>query len=66
MRVLNGIQSNVCQVGAMSGLPYMADVMALPEFRSFAETIMLDEVVPCLEDVPGIDQRITWHSRSRG
>lgn len=55
MRVLNGIQSNVCQLGALSDLDYMADVMALPEFREFAEGVIRREVLPCLGDVPGID-----------
>jgi fructuronate reductase len=55
MRVLNGIQSNVCQLGALSDLDYMADVMALPEFREFAEGVIRHEVLPCLGDVPGID-----------
>ena len=57
MRVLNGIQSNLCQLGALSGIDFMADVMALPEFRRFAERVMHREVLPCLPDVPGIDPR---------
>lgn len=55
MRVLNGIQSNVCQLGALSGLDFMADVMAMPVFRDFAETVIRYEVLPCLAPVPGID-----------
>ena len=55
MRVLNGIQSNVCQLGALSELEFMADVMALPEFRDFAEGVIRREVLPCLGEVPGID-----------
>jgi fructuronate reductase len=33
----------------------MADVMALPEFRQFAENVIRREVLPCLAPVPGID-----------
>ena len=55
MRVLNGIQSNVCQLGALSGLEFMSDVMALPEFREFAENVIRRAVLPCLSAVPGID-----------
>lgn len=55
MRVLNGIQSNVCQLGLLSDLEFMADVMGLETFEVFARRTILDEVVPGLPTVPGID-----------
>ncbi len=55
MRVLNGIQSNVCQLGVLSDLEFMADVMAIDEFDAFARRVIIEEVVPHLLPVPGID-----------
>jgi len=55
MRVLNGIQSNVCQLGLLSDLEFMADVMGRETFEVFARRTILDEVVPGLPAVPGID-----------
>lgn len=55
MRVLNGIQSNVCQLGLLSDLAFMADVMAIESFETFARRTILDEVVPGLPAVPGVD-----------
>jgi fructuronate reductase len=55
MRVLNGIQSNVCQLGLLSDLEFMADVMGRPMFEAFARRTILDEVVPGLPPVTGID-----------
>jgi fructuronate reductase len=53
--VLNGIQSNVCQLGLLSDLEFMADVMALDAFESFARRTIMNEVVPGLPAVAGID-----------
>ncbi|MEQ1768596.1 MAG: mannitol dehydrogenase family protein [Devosia sp.] len=55
MRVLNGIQSNVCQLGLLSDLPFMADVMAQRAFEDFARRTIMAETVPGLPAVPGID-----------
>jgi fructuronate reductase len=55
MRVVNGIQSNLCQLGLLSGVPFMADVMADPVFAEFAERTIRREVVPHLPPVPGVD-----------
>ncbi len=55
MRVLNGIQSNVCQLGLLSGLKFMADVMGDTVFEDFARQVMINEVLPHLPAVPGID-----------
>jgi fructuronate reductase len=55
MRVLNGIQSNVCQLGLLSDLPFMSEVMGREIFETFARRTILDEVVPGLPQVSGID-----------
>ncbi|WP_442582454.1 mannitol dehydrogenase family protein [Mesorhizobium sp. ASY16-5R] len=55
MRVVNGIQSNLCQLGVLSGNDFMADVMAEDVFSDFALHTISREVVPHLPAVPGID-----------
>ncbi len=55
MRVVNGIQSNLCQLGLLSGIEFMAEMMADDVFRAFAERTILREVAPVLPSVPGID-----------
>ncbi len=55
MRVVNGIQSNLCQLGLMSGVEFMAEVMADPVFAAFAERTIRREVIAHLPPVPGID-----------
>jgi fructuronate reductase len=55
MRVLNGIQSNVCQLGLLSDIAFMAEVMADARFEAFARRTIGEEVVPGLPEVPGID-----------
>ena len=55
MRVVNGIQSNVCQLGLLSGLEFMADVMAEGVFSAYAEQTIRREVIPNLPDIGGIE-----------
>ncbi|MEQ1949799.1 mannitol dehydrogenase family protein [Mesorhizobium sp. CN2-181] len=55
MRVVNGIQSNLCQLGVLSGIDFMADMMAEDVFSDFALRTISREVVPHLPAVPGID-----------
>ncbi|MDQ6433798.1 mannitol dehydrogenase family protein [Mesorhizobium sp. LHD-90] len=55
MRVVNGIQSNLCQLGVLSGIDFMADAMAEGVFSDFALRTISREVVPHLPAVPGID-----------
>jgi fructuronate reductase len=55
MRVVNGIQSNLCQLGVLSGVDFMADVMAEDVFSDFALRTISREVVPHLPSVPGIN-----------
>jgi len=55
MRVVNGIQSNLCQLGLLSGLTFMADALADDAFAAFALRTIRREVAPHLPRVPGID-----------
>lgn len=55
MRVLNGIQSGVCQLGVLSKIEFMADLMAKETFRAFARRTIADEVLPGLPAIAGID-----------
>jgi fructuronate reductase len=55
MRVVNGIQSNLCQLGLLSGVEFMADVMSEDGFCEFARRTITREVAPNLPPVPGID-----------
>jgi fructuronate reductase len=55
MRVVNGIQSNVCQLGLLSGLEFMADVMSREVFSAFAERTIGREVIANLPPVAGVD-----------
>lgn len=55
MRVVNGIQSNLSQLGVLSDLEFMSDVMAEEGFAEFAERTITREVVPNLPQVPGVD-----------
>ena len=55
MRVVNGIQTNMCQLGFLSGFEFMADVMADPLMAAFARRGVEREVAGWLPSVPGID-----------
>jgi fructuronate reductase len=55
MRVVNGMQSNLCQLGFLASMRFMADVMADPLFAAFARRAVDREVTPHLPGVPGID-----------
>ena len=55
MRVVNGIQSNLCQLGFLSGIEFMSGVLADPVFAAFARRTIAREVLPHLPAVAGID-----------
>jgi fructuronate reductase len=55
MRVVNGIQSNLCQLGFLAGFEFMAEVMADQLMAAFARRGIEREVVPWLVEVGGID-----------
>lgn len=55
MRVVNGIQSNLCQLGLLSGIEFMSGVLADPVFSTFARRTIAREVLPHLPAIGGID-----------
>ncbi len=55
MRVLNGIQSNVCQLGLLSDLDFMSEVMGRDTFEALPAALSSPKLVPGLPAVPGID-----------
>jgi fructuronate reductase len=55
MRVVNGVQSNLCQLGFLGGFEFMADVMADPTMAAFARRGVEREVAPWLPVLPGVD-----------
>jgi len=54
-RLLNGGHTAIAYLGYLAGHRTTAEVMADPVFRSYLRTMMAEEIVPLLPDVPGID-----------
>ena len=46
LRLLNGAHSAIAYLGALLGLPFVADVMADPALARFVERLMLEEIAP--------------------
>src|SRR3954469_18792228 len=55
LRLLNGAHSAIAYIGALLGLPFVADVMAEPALAGFVERLMLDEVAPLTAPPVGCD-----------
>lgn len=55
LRLLNGAHSAIAYLGALQGLPFVADVMADPELARFVERLMLEEIAPLTASPPGFD-----------
>ncbi len=54
LRLLNGAHSLVAYLGQLKDLPFVRDVMAVPEYRALVRRHMA-EAVKTLDPVPGID-----------
>lgn len=54
-RLLNGSHTALGYLGYLAGYRTTDEVLADPVFRSFLTTMMADEIVPGLPEVPGID-----------
>ena len=54
MRVLNGAQTTLAHLGALSGLEHTSDDMADPVLSGFVEAMLLGETLATLRVVPGI------------
>ena len=55
LRLLNGAHSAIAYLGALLGLPFVADVMADPALARFVERLMLEEIAPLTPLPPGFD-----------
>jgi fructuronate reductase len=55
MRVLNGAQTALSSLGALCGLVHTSDDMADPVLATFVKRMLVEETVPTVRPVPGID-----------
>jgi fructuronate reductase len=55
LRLVNAPHSAIAYLGALLGLPFVADVMADPALAGFVEPLMLEEIAPLASPPPGFD-----------
>jgi fructuronate reductase len=55
MRVLNGAQTALCYLGVLAGHAHTSDDMRDPLLAGFVERMLLEETLPTLSAVPGVD-----------
>ncbi len=55
MRILNGAQTALCYQGVLAGLDYTCDDMADPLLARFVRRMLVEESLPTLQPVPGVD-----------
>ncbi|GLX97401.1 mannitol dehydrogenase family protein [Herbidospora sp. NBRC 101105] len=55
LRTLNGLHSSLAYLGALAGRATIAETLALPQARVFAELLLAEEILPTLTPPEGID-----------
>ncbi len=55
LRILNGLHSSLAYLGLALGLETVADTMAEPKLAAFVERLALEDIVPVLDPVAGLD-----------
>lgn len=55
LRILNGLHSSLAYLGLAMGLETVADAMGEPALAAFAERLALQDIVPALDPVAGLD-----------
>jgi fructuronate reductase len=55
MRVLNGAQTTLATLGVLAGLEHTFDAIADPLLSVFVRRMLVEETLPTLEPVPGMD-----------
>lgn len=55
LRILNGLHSSLAYLGLAMGLETVADAMDEPRLAAFAERLALQDIVPVLDPVAGLD-----------
>ncbi len=54
LRILNGGHQLIADAAEILGIETIADSMAHPQIRAFLHKVVLDEIAPHVQDVPGI------------
>ncbi|WP_062434546.1 mannitol dehydrogenase family protein [Herbidospora daliensis] len=55
LRTLNGLHSSLAYLGALAGRATIAETLALPGAREFAELLLAEEILPTLTPPAGVD-----------
>lgn len=55
MRVLNGAQTTLATLGVLAGLEHTSDAIADPLLSAFVSRMLVEETLPTLMPVPGMD-----------
>jgi fructuronate reductase len=55
MRILNGAQSSLSYLGVLAGLEHTFDDIADPLLHAFISRMLIEESLPTLQPVPGVD-----------
>ncbi|RUX94113.1 mannitol dehydrogenase family protein [Mesorhizobium sp. M7D.F.Ca.US.004.01.2.1] len=55
MRVLNGAQTTLATLGVLAGLEHTSDAIADPLLAAFIRRMLVEETLPTLTPVPGMD-----------
>nr|WP_062339383.1 mannitol dehydrogenase family protein [Herbidospora sakaeratensis] len=55
LRTLNGLHSSLAYLGALAGRATIAETLALPHARVFAERLLAEEILPTLTPPAGVD-----------
>lgn len=55
MRVLNGAQTTLATLGVLAGLEHTSDAIADPLLSTFVHRMLVEETLPTLTPVPGMD-----------
>ncbi|MFC3324376.1 mannitol dehydrogenase family protein [Mesorhizobium cantuariense] len=65
MRVLNGAQTTLATLGVLAGLEHTSDAIADPLLAAFIKCMLVEETLPTLTPVPGMDP-LTYVEQSLG
>lgn len=55
LRLLNGSHTALGYLGNLAGYEYVHQVMENPDFKTYAQTLLVDEVIPTLKTPPGMN-----------
>jgi len=55
LRILNGGHATIAYPAALLGIHFVSDAMADPHVRGFLDKLEMEEIVPCVPPVPGVD-----------